>query len=150
MNFDIEEIRDYINKYPDAKIYLGVDSQRMKKKKKNTVRFACVVVVHYDGHKGAKVFHELQFEDVIDGNLGKPFNRMMREVSIVTEVYHALEDILVDREFEIHLDINPDESCGSNIAHGAAKGMIWGTVGVEPVFKPDAFAATCAADKFSK
>lgn len=150
MNFNTEEIRDYINKYPDAKIYLGVDSQRMKKKKKNTVRFACVVVVHYDGHKGAKVFHDLQFEDVMEGNLSKPFNRMMKEVSIVTEVYHSLEDILVDRDFEIHLDINPDENHGSNIAHGAAKGMIWGTVGVEPIFKPHAFAATCAADKFSK
>jgi predicted RNase H-related nuclease YkuK (DUF458 family) len=36
------------------------------------------------------------------------------------------------------------------VAYGVAKGMIWGMVGIEPVYKPDAFATSCDADKFSK
>jgi len=75
---------------------------------------------------------------------------MMREVEMVTELYHQLEDILIEREFEIHLDVNPEVGTGSNVAYGAAKGMIWGMVGVEPVCKPNSFAASCAADRYSK
>lgn len=147
MNFNIEEIKNFINEYPDARIYLGVDSQKVKKKR---IRFSAVVIVHYAGKKGAKVFNELEYHDIHEGNLSRPFTRMMKEVEIITEVYFSLEDVLMERDFEIHLDINPDEKEGSNVAFGAAKGMIWGTVGVEPVFKPHAFAASCAADKYSK
>lgn len=145
--FDIDYIKEFIHKYEDARIYLGVDSQRGRKGK---ICFAMVVVVHYNGCNGAKVFHDITYDKVKDAKLSRPFNRMMKEVEMVTELYTKLEDVLIDRDFEIHLDVNPLEGTGSNVAYGAAKGMIWGIVGVEPVCKPAAFAATCAADKFSK
>jgi hypothetical protein len=75
---------------------------------------------------------------------------MMREVMLVTELYTLLEDILIERDFEIHIDVNPNEGEGSNVAYGAAKGMVWGIVGVEPVCKPDAWAASHCADRFTK
>ncbi len=75
---------------------------------------------------------------------------MMREVAMITDLYAQLEDILIERDFEVHIDVNPDESYGSNVAYCAAKGMIWGVVGVEPVCKPDAWAASCVADKYTK
>lgn len=146
-NFDIEYIKKFITEYPDAKIYLSADSQRVKRKK---VRFATVVVVHYEGCKGGRVFHDVTYEEIIDSKLSRPFNRMMREVSLVTDIYTALEDVLIDREFEVHLDVNPDAIHGSNVAYGAAKGLIWGMIGVEPVCKPDAWCASCVADKYTK
>ena len=145
--FDIYYIKQFILSHPDSKVYLGVDSQRVRKKK---VRFAVVVIVHYNGCNGARVFHDVTYDKIVDAKLGRPFNRMMKEVQMVTELYTKLEDVLLDREFEIHLDVNPKEGTGSNVAYGAAKGMIWGMVGVEPICKPHAFAASCAADKYSK
>ena len=153
-NDEIEFIKDFIGKHDDAKVYLGVDSQRAKKKR---VKFATAVVIHYHDEngigKGAKVFSDIEYIDakqVQDAKLSRPFNRMLREVQMVTELYNQLEDILIERDFEIHIDVNPDEAAGSNVAYGAAKGMIYGMVGVEPICKPYAFAASCAADKYSK
>ncbi len=149
---EIEFIKEFIVKHENAKVYLGVDSQRMKKKK---VKYATVVVVHFfdvdtNIGKGAKIFADVTYEDTKDGNLAKPFNRMMKEVELITELYHELEDVLIELDFEIHIDVNPDRSAGSNVAYDAAKWTIAGVVGVEPICKPDAWAASCAADRYSK
>ena len=146
-NFDIDYIKKFITEYPTAKIYLSADSQRVKRKK---VRFATVVVVHYEGCKGGRVFHDVTYEKVVDAKLSRPFNRMMREVTLITDIYTALEDVLIDRDFEVHIDVNPDVIHGSNVAYGAAKGMIWGMIGIEPVCKPDAWAASTIADRYTK
>ena len=142
---ELQEIFAYIDSNPDAKIYLGCDSQRAKKKR---VKFVTVLVV-YQKDK-SKIFKDVRIEQVVDAKLSRPFNRMMREVSLVTELYSLLEDVLIERDFEIHIDVNPNENEGSNVAYGAAKGVIWGMVGVEPVCKPHAWAASCVADRWSK
>lgn len=142
---ELQEITEFILQNPEAKIYLGCDSQRQKKK---NVKFVTVLVV-YQKDK-SKIFRDVMYEKVIDSKLSKPFNRMMKEVQLVTELYTLLEDILIERDFEIHIDVNPKADAGSNIAYGAAKGMIWGVVGVEPICKPDAWCASCVADRFSK
>ena len=154
MSFDVKElleIKQIIRDNPSAKFFLGVDSQRIRKQR---IRFATVVIVHYHDEngigKGAKVFDHVTYEKVVDAKLSRPINRMLAEVNKVTELFTLLEDVLLDRDFEIHLDISENKSNGSNVAHGAAKGMIIGMVGVEPIFKPHAFAASCAADRFSK
>jgi len=134
-----------MNDNPYAKIYLGCDSQRFKKKR---VKFVTVLIV-YQKDK-SRIFKDVCYEEVIDSKLSRPFNRMMREVMLVTELYTLLEEVLINRDFEIHLDVNPKESEGSNVAYGAAKGVVWGIVGVEPVCKPDAWAASHCADRFTK
>lgn len=144
-NDELREIIDYINDNPTAKIYIGADSQRSKHKK---VKFVTVLVV-YQKDK-SKIFKNVIHEKVTDAKLSRPFNRMMREVFLVTELYTLLEDVLIDRDFEIHLDVNPNENAGSNIAYGAAKGVVWGTIGVEPVCKPDSWAASHCADRYTK
>lgn len=146
-NFDLITVKKFIQNHPNAKIYIGCDSIRMKKKK---YRYATVVCVHYEGSKGAKVFAKIDYDKIIDAQANKPINRMIKEVEHVIEIYNELEEVLYDKEFEIHIDINPDEKHGSNIAYGTAKGMIQGVIGVMPKFKPFAFASTCAADKFCK
>jgi hypothetical protein len=142
---ELQEIYQYMNDNPSAKIYLGCDSQRLKKKR---VKFVTVLIV-YQKDK-SKIFKDTCYEEVIDTKLSRPFNRMMREVMLVTELYIVLEDVLIDRDFEIHLDVNPNEGEGSNVAYGAAKGVVWGMIGVEPICKPNAWAASHCADRFTK
>lgn len=144
-NEELQEMINYISDNPDAKIYLGCDSQRAKHK---NVRFVTVLVV-YQKDK-SKIFKNVYYEKIMDAKLSKPFNRMMKEVHLVSELYSMLEDVLIERDFEVHLDVNPDENEGSNVAYSAAKGMIWGIIGVEPVCKPYAFAASCIADRYTK
>jgi predicted RNase H-related nuclease YkuK (DUF458 family) len=56
--------------------------------------------------------------------------------------------VLIDRDVEVHLDINPDEEHGSNCVINQAIGYIKGTCNVVPLVKPQAFAASYAADRF--
>lgn len=148
---EIKLIKNFIEENPTADIVLGVDSQRMKKKR---VKFATVVIIHYRDEngigKGAKVFSDVTYENVVDGDLSRPYNRMMKEVNMVTELYDQLEDTLMLRDFEIHIDVSPLRSCGSNVAYDSAKWTIFGMTGVEPITKPHAWGASTAADKYSK
>ncbi len=147
LRFNYDEVKAFISKHPDSKIYFGCDSTRLKKKQ---VRFATVICIHYEGCKGAKVFGEVSYEPIVDGELSKPINRMLVEVQKVIEMFTRFEEVLIDRldDVSIHLDINPKEGEGSNIAYGAAMGMIQGTLGLEPTFKPDAWASSFVSDRY--
>jgi len=150
---EIEAIKEVLNANPTAKIFLGSDSQRQKKKK---IKYATSLVIHYIDEngigKGAKVFTDILMEDAIKENLSRPFVRMMREVELVTELYMSLEDVLLERDVEIHLDVSPNKGDGSNVAYGAAVGYVKGFIGLDPVTKPASmsFAASCVADRYSK
>jgi predicted RNase H-related nuclease YkuK (DUF458 family) len=53
----------------------------------------------------------------------------------------------LDKEMQIHLDINPDKAHGSSCVLQEAIGYIRGTCNVIPLIKPNAFAASFAADR---
>jgi predicted RNase H-related nuclease YkuK (DUF458 family) len=65
----------------------------------------------------------------------------------VSELYLKLADVLEGRNVEVHLDINPDEMHGSSCVISQAIGYIKGTCNVIPFVKPQAFAASYAADR---
>jgi predicted RNase H-related nuclease YkuK (DUF458 family) len=71
----------------------------------------------------------------------------MNEVYRVSEMFQRLQEVLKDREVEVHLDINPSEMHGSSCVVQQAIGYIRGTCNVIPMVKPDAFAASYAADR---
>jgi predicted RNase H-related nuclease YkuK (DUF458 family) len=48
----------------------------------------------------------------------------------------------------VHLDINPDEMHGSSCVINEAVGYIKGMCNVIPLVKPNAFAASYAADRY--
>jgi predicted RNase H-related nuclease YkuK (DUF458 family) len=58
--------------------------------------------------------------------------------------------VLIDREVEVHLDINPSEMYGSNCVMNEAIDYIRGTCNVIPMIKPKAFAASYAADRLKE
>ena len=79
---------------------------------------------------------------------------MMTEVQALANIYLELENALVeegiDCPIEVHLDIASEEQYGSNCAAKAAAGYILGVCGVSPILKPEAWAASTAADLFPK
>lgn len=148
---DIEEVKRYIqNSSKESKIYIGGDSERFKIKGKWYADYATVVVVHIDGKHGAKIFGEVTREQDYDYKPGRPSLRLMNEVTKVADLYYKLAETISDRPTEIHLDINPDERYGSSCVVTQAIGYIMGTCNMKPKIKPNAFAASIAADRFKE
>jgi len=148
---DIEEVRTYIeSQSPQTKIYIGADSERYKVNGKWYADYTLAVVVHIDGCHGCKIFGEVQTEIDYDAKASKPALRLMSEVYKVAEMYQKLIDVIGDRNVEIHLDINPDEHYNSSIVIQQAVGYIRGVCNVIPLVKPNAFAASYAADRLKE
>lgn len=152
MNFDLEEVKKFIAASSDeTKIYIGSDSERYKIKRGPNkgwyARYSTVVIVHRNGKNGAKIFGRIDNEKDYDKKLSRPAMRMMNEVYRASALYLELEDSIGYKDFEIHLDINPSVMHGSNVAMGQAMGYIKGMHGLTPKIKPEAFAASCAADR---
>lgn len=147
-NFDLEEVKNFIRiQSEDSKVYLGSDSVRMKSKGVWYSHFTTVVVVHIGGNHGCKIFGEFSTERDYDQKKNRPSIRLMQEVQKVSEMFMKLSDVLEDRYVEVHLDINPDEKFGSSCVLNQAIGYIRGVCNVVPMVKPDAFAASYAADR---
>ena len=147
MKFNIPQIKEFIDRQgPDTKIYIGVDSERIKRDKVWYADYTAAIVVHIDGKHGCKLFGEVTRERDYD-RVDRPNTRLMMEVFKVSELYLKLAEVLEDRAVEVHLDINPDESYTSSNVVAQAIGYIRGTCNVEPLVKPRAFAATYAADR---
>jgi predicted RNase H-related nuclease YkuK (DUF458 family) len=148
---DVEEVKKYITKQSQSsKIYIGADSVRYRWKQKWYAEYTLAVVIHIDGQHGCKVFGEIQSELDFDQKKNKPALRLMNEVYKVSELFQKLSDVLADRYVEVHLDINPDEKFGSSCVVQQAIGYIKGTCNIMPMVKPNAFAASYAADRLKE
>jgi len=131
----------------ETKIYLGCDSERYIINDVWYADYILAIVIHRDGKHGCKLFGEVITERDYDQRRDRPSQRLMTEVYKVSELYLELADVLEGRDVEVHLDINPDENHGSSCVIQQAVGYIRGVCNVIPMVKPDAFAATYAADR---
>jgi predicted RNase H-related nuclease YkuK (DUF458 family) len=148
---NLEEVRDFISiQSSETKIYIGCDSERILVNKVWYADYVTAIVIHMDGKHGCKLFGEVHRERDFDQKQNRPRYRLMNEVYKASEMYLKLADVLVDREVEVHLDINPSEMHGSNCVINEAIGYIRGTCNVVPMIKPFAFAASYAADRFKE
>jgi predicted RNase H-related nuclease YkuK (DUF458 family) len=145
---DLNTVSEFINAQgPDTKIYLGCDSERFRINNVWYADYILAIVVHINGKNGCKLFGEVVRERDYDQRKDRPSTRLMTEVYKVSELYLKLADVLDGRDVEVHLDINPDEEHGSSCVLNQAIGYIKGTCNVVPLVKPDAFAASYAADR---
>lgn len=145
---DLNTVSEFINAQgPDTKIYLGCDSERFRINDVWYADYILAIVVHINGKNGCKLFGEVVRERDYDQRKDRPSTRLMTEVYKVSELYLKLADVLDGRDVEVHLDINPDEEHGSSCVLNQAIGYIKGTCNVVPLVKPDAFAASYAADR---
>ena len=150
LKLNIQEVKNFIEAQgPSTKIYIGADSVRFKMKNQWYADYTLVVVVHIDGCHGCKIFGETQTEIDYDQKKSKPAMRLMNEVYKVSELFQSLREVLEDRDVEVHLDINPNIAYGSSCVVQQAIGYIKGTCNVVPMVKPNAFAASYAADRYN-
>ena len=150
--FDLEEVKDFIrNASQETKIYIGADSHRYRDKDDRwRATYTVAIVVHYDGNRGCKVFGEATTEMDYDRRHDRPSFRLMNEVYKASQMYLDLFDAIGERHCEVHLDINPDEMHGSSCVIQQATGCIRGLCGFPPKVKPEAFAASYAADRLTE
>jgi predicted RNase H-related nuclease YkuK (DUF458 family) len=145
------EVKNFIEKQSkETKIYIGCDSERYRKNNIWYADYILAIVVHKDGKHGCKIFGEVITERDYDQKASKPTFRLMNEVYKISELYLKLQEVLVNRDVEVHLDINPDDDHVSNIVLSQAVGYIKGTCNVIPFVKPNAFAASYAADRLKE
>ena len=145
---NLEEVKEFIERQtPETKIYLGCDSERLRVDGVWYADYILAIVVHIDGKHGCKLFGEVIREKDFDKKVSRPRYRLMNEAYKLSELYLKLFDVLEDRTVEVHLDINPDEEFGSSCVINEAIGYIKGTCNVIPMIKPQAFAASYAADR---
>jgi predicted RNase H-related nuclease YkuK (DUF458 family) len=146
MNLNL--VAEFINQQPeDSKVYIGCDSERVVKNNIWYADYTTVVVVHHAGRKGCKIFGDTVREQDYDARISRPSLRLMNEVYKVSELYLKLYN-MVYTEIEIHLDINPNKEHNSSLVVQQAVGYIKGVCMVEPKIKPQAFAASAAADRY--
>jgi len=148
MTFNILHIKDFIEAQgPDTRIYIGVDSERVRGPDKQWYGvYTAAIVVHINGNNGCKLFGEVTRERDYD-RVDRPNTRLMTEVFKVSELYLKLAEVLEGRKVEVHLDINLDDNHASSNVVAQAIGYIKGTCNIVPLVKPDAFAASYAADR---
>ena len=145
---DVDQVEKFIAAQgPGTKIYLGADSERFRESGGWWAEYTTVVVVHINGKHGCKIFGEVDRERDYDPRGDKPSMRLMNEVYRVSELFQRLAPVLADRPVEVHLDINPNEMHASSCVVQQAIGYIRGTCNVIPMVKPQAFAASYAADR---
>ena len=148
---NLDEVRNFIEtQTPETKIYIGCDSERVKVDKVWYADYITAIVVHINGNNGCKIFGEVTRERDYDQKQNKPRYRLMNEVYKVSDLYLKLADILDERAVEVHLDINPDVIHGSSCVVQQAIGYVRGTCNMVPRIKPDAFAASYAADRLKE
>lgn len=146
---DVERIREEISKTSEeTSIYLGCDSRRYwsSKEKSMMISFTRVVVIHKDSCAGCELFGDNVVEKDFTNSVRY---RMMQEVYKIVELALQLEDVIGERELQIHLDINSNPEHKSHNAMKEAMGYVKGVLGVTPKVKPEAIAASTAADRFT-
>ena len=146
---DIEKVKNFISaQSEETKFYLGADSVRFKMGGVWYADYTVVLVAHFDGKHGAKIFGEITRERDYDSKKDKPALRLMNEIYKLSELFQKLRPVLVDRYFELHMDLNPDIKHGSSCVIQQAIGYIKGTCNVVPMVKPESWAASFSADRY--
>ena len=150
-------VREYKNKYAGGtiKIFLGTDSQKAVIVRNNNepdlvyYRFVNVVVVNATiGHeKEVRIFFRKLMDD--DPNLQNLNFRLRKEA--YDTLYMALEllEIVDFRNMQVHIDLNKDPKHKSNEVAAEILGM-FEAQGIEAKIKPDSWASSVVADKFTK
>lgn len=126
-----------------SSVYIGADSIRHRRKNGQWMaKYSVVVILHTDSKHGCRLFHKSYDEPDYGGLKQRLLNEVNYAVSCATEIL----DVIGDRPWAIHLDINPDPKHKSSIAVKEALGWVKGALGIDAVIKPAAFAASHAAD----
>ena len=131
-------IKDYLEKDPDTLVYVGTDSQQVKRK---TI-YATVIVLYKPTKGGHIVFKRERITKIRN-----TFERLWREAELSLSVAKEIKEVVesYNKIVTIDIDYNSDEQYKSNSVLKAALGYLI-SEGFNVRNKPDAFAASCSAD----
>ena len=135
----------------DFAIYIGCDSLPNRKKGSHTANYSTVICIRRMG-KGAQVLYQRENNVPVYGATKK--DRMKHR--LWEEIYRTIDlsVLLTDSDifdhpqiidFQVHIDINPNEEFASNIIYKEAVGYI-NSMGLDVYAKPEAMAATYVSD----
>ena len=153
MTIDLKEVDTFLQGCSaETRIYLGCDSRVFyNANRERMVNYTLAVVIHIDGCRGGKLFYDNIIERDRSPNRRKPSVRLMTEVYKVSELYLRLIDEVdscIEKDIEIHLDVNPRREYKSSAIISEALGYIRGVCQVDAKVKPEAWAASTVADAF--
>lgn len=139
-------VKDFVKENPEVELAIGTDARRHKHK---TV-YASAICFRFP----SKGVHIIYRKEKIPYNRDKTweqqlFPKLWKEVEMSKELADYLKEQVPNVNFEVHLDLNPDEVRKSNIAHDSGVGYILGS-GYDVKTKSDSWAATYAADLISR
>lgn len=147
LDFDgmFEDLLSFTREDPTAvyNLIVGTDSQ----KHPGETRFVTAVVIHRIG-KGARFYYQTQFERPMQSLRQKVLHETSLSLGLASRLTERLSQLgLGLNHVEIHLDIGQNGPTKETIKD--LVGMIVGS-GFDAKIKPDSFAASCVADKFTK
>lgn len=141
----IDYIADWLSKYPGSKIAIGSDS---KYKNKGVLYITCIAMFYPVDESGiGRGAHVIYAKERYKGRV-ELFHRLWTEVEYSQELAVRVTNELGYDNLEIHIDLNPSKDFKSNIAYTPAIHTLQG-MGYKVCAKPDAPAASCAADLLS-
>ena len=147
MEDTFKAIIDYIKEDPDSKyrLIVGTDSHPGL----DEVVFVTAIVIYRVGRGGRYFYHKQKVGMTVDFK-----KRIFHEVSRSLEVASDLTDIIAqgdnyteNMEVEIHIDVGEKGPTSEIIKE--VVGMVVGS-GYEAMIKPDSYAASTVADKYTK
>lgn len=142
---EVEDLAGHIEEYieesdGDTDVYVGTDSQVHS----SYTRYVTVVCLHDNQYGGAHVIYHSRNAHRPEKEL---FNRLWEEVVATVEVANRIRQE-TNIEVKTHFDINPSEEYRSHVTYKAARGFAE-NAGFPFRVKPEAWAATCAADRLN-
>lgn len=141
---EIEKLKSAIaESSKETKVYVGCDSKRYSD---GRVKYATVVILHINGNNGCNMFSFIDNENDYN-KANNPKMRLVGEAYKAVDLASKIMDVVGDRHFELHLDLNSNPKYKSNTAVKEALGYVIGVLGLDPKLKPYAWASSTAADR---
>lgn len=141
---DLEEVLTPYTKMDNIIFHIGTDAQA---RGFNRADFVTVVCVHVVG-KGGRVFYWKEKDIPFYSLWDKLYGETERSLRIATKLSGIFGDDIINRIL-VHVDANPNTLYDSSKHVKALAGMVMG-YGFKYILKPDAFAASHAADHIVK
>lgn len=142
-------VRNYVLKHDDVTVFVGTDSSP------KSMKFATVIMLYHQGKGAHLIFKEFRPTDengkimVFKDLFSRLFQECLCTYEVTENLNKALEGVVNRKDglkrVVADLDINPDPNEDSNVAYAATTGFLKGE-GYEVRTKPEAYAASCAAD----
>lgn len=157
----IEYIKSYFNTkkhenvYDSFEIFIGTDSQRVRRGR--LTLYASVICLYTVGRGAHIIYTRAKRDDIAPtsrktkkekGSDPMLYQRLWWEVEYTMQIANYLKDNGIFTECgvaQVHLDLSANEENKSNIVYKSAIGYVE-SMGFHPRYKPNAIAASYAAD----